>query len=156
MTERNEDLTKTITFTPAFDKRSDDPKKNYGVHAVEMRWVVRGRLGAIQFLMYTGWHLPHVAVELRTKQAPDFSFEAPIAADLGYHSPVPRYADQKPMSRKCDILGGTCYYDGSGLHAQPIMDMLIEKGGDAVWDELCDYYRSTFIADCEVSDESNG
>jgi hypothetical protein len=56
----NKKLERIIEFTPAFDKRDPNPKKNYGVHGVELRFVVKGEAGAVQFLIFTNWHLPHV------------------------------------------------------------------------------------------------
>lgn len=47
-----------VTFRPAFHRVHKDPSKNYGVHGVEMRMVLRGPMGATQFLLYTGWMLP--------------------------------------------------------------------------------------------------
>lgn len=31
-----------VEFTPAFDKRSSDPSKDYGIHGVDMRMVLKG------------------------------------------------------------------------------------------------------------------
>ena len=42
-----------IEFAPAYDKRHPDPQKNYGIHGVEMRWLLEGPRGVIQFLVYT-------------------------------------------------------------------------------------------------------
>ena len=39
---------------------------------------------------------------------------------------------------------GYCYYDGSGLNADKLRDIMLEKGSDAVWKELEDYYHETF------------
>lgn len=53
-----------VEFTPAFDRRSDDPSENYGIHCVEARFIVKGPEGAVQFLLFTNWMLPHVQKEL--------------------------------------------------------------------------------------------
>ncbi len=42
-----------IEITPGYDKRSDDPNKNYGIHGINLRMVLKGKLGATQFLVYT-------------------------------------------------------------------------------------------------------
>jgi len=68
----------------------------------------------------------------------------PLPADLGYHSPNPMYDGQESMGA-CQYLDGkTCYYDGSGLDAEEIYKVLVEKGSDAVWEELEKYYVETF------------
>jgi hypothetical protein len=86
-----EPLTKTerlMEITPAFDKRDPDPRKNYGIHGAEMRFTVKGPLGAVSFLLYTNWQLPHIEREFREKErAGESVLRRPIPADLGYHSP---------------------------------------------------------------------
>jgi len=131
-----------IEFTPAYDKRDDDPAKNYGVHGVNLRFVLKGPEGAVQFLLYTNWHLPHVAKEWENKPR---ILTDPMPADVGYHSPVPMYEDQLIMSETCSYLDGKpCYYDGSGLMAQDGYEALVSGGGPGIWDYLENYYRATF------------
>ena len=130
-------LERRVEFSPAFDKRNPNPAKNYGIHGVDLRMYVVGPRGAVQFVLYTDWHLPHVDEELRAKGAR----LAPTPADLGYHSPIPTYEGQEDYSRDdCHLLGGRCYYDGSGLNAERIYDVLLREGSDGVWRELEAYY----------------
>lgn len=96
-------LERIFVIRPAFDKRDKDPNKNYGVHGCEMLFVVKGEKGAVQFVLYTNWHLPHVTKEWEKKGQLSRGLWAPIPADVGYHSPVPMYEDQKPSgSQKMD------------------------------------------------------
>jgi len=138
-------MEKITYFSPAFDRRDPDPHKDCGVHGVELRMVLKGEHGAVQFVLYTNWYLPHVTEESRARMTPDnyFLFE-PLPADLGYHSPAPMWEGQ--YSRPdCPYLDGKpCYYDGSGLAAEEIYKVLVEKGSDAVWEELEKYYVETF------------
>ena len=141
------DLKHEIVIRPACDKKAE----GYGIHCAEMVWYVKGDKGAIQFVLYTGWYA-------NTIGTPDLSWDAlsasccqhphalgyPMPADLGYHSPVPRYEGQSPMSDKCTILDGPCYYDGSSLNAYKPFSILVHEGGDALWAYLDEYYRSTF------------
>jgi len=172
-------LERIIEFVPAFDRRDPDPKKNYGIHDVELRMVLKGEKGAVQFVLYTNWQLPHVAREERKRTAASgldemgikVRFE-PMPADLGYHSPVPMYEGQEPIGATrvhwedgefdgkrmklpkfeptdtfdpCPYLDGKpCYYDGSGLNAERIYNVLLAEGSDGVWRELESYYRETF------------
>ena len=121
---------KRITeFTPAYDKRDVNPNKNYGIHGVNMKMVLKGERGAVQFVLYTGWHLPHVAEEHRAKGY----YAEPLPADLGYHSPLPMYGGDEPIDQECEYLDGKpCYYDGSGMMAERIFGVLTEKGSDGV------------------------
>jgi hypothetical protein len=145
-----------------------------------MRWVLKGEKGAVQFLVYMNWHLPHVIQEQieRAKHSHDLAtdlklFWQPMAADLGYHSKVPMYGGQEPIGSvnteinmdsskeglekfdfkrtetgtftPCPYLDGApCYYDGSGLHAEKVLAMLIKKGGEAVWQHMEKCYHEQF------------
>jgi len=55
-------LERIIQFTPAYDKR---PK--YGIHGVNLRFLLKGPKGAIQFLLFTNWMTPKVREEHRAK-----------------------------------------------------------------------------------------
>jgi len=122
---------KIVTMSGAYDKRHPDPKKNYGIHGMDIRFVLKNEKGAVQFLAFTGIHLPHVAQEFKGREY----FGEPTGADIGYHSPTPMYEGQEPMD--CDLMAeGKCYYDGSGLQADEFMPEFIAGGTDAVWKML--------------------
>lgn len=138
-----ESFEKIVQFQPAYDRRDTDPAKNYGITDVRILFVLKGAKGATQFMMSTGWYLPPVAVELQDKGRA--SLMQPRGWDLGYHSPVPRYEDQLCISEECPYVeGGKCYYDGSGLAADPILDALLIGGSDAVWEALEKEYHELF------------
>ncbi len=141
-----ETLKREIRFRPAWDKRNPDPKKNYGIHGVDIAFFLKGEKGAIQFVFYTNWQLPHVQKENDSKPLNEFPymFHKPMATDVGYHSPKPMYEGQTKMSGKCDIIGGDCYYDGSSLYAETMFDILVEKGDEAVWQKLEEEYAERF------------
>lgn len=123
-------MKKELIITPAFDRKD----KGYGIHCAEMRFYLKGNAGVVQFVLYTGWYLPHNQRE----------FDRPMPADLGYHSLKPMYNGHYP-TEKCPFLNGkTCYYDGSGLNAERIFDVLLYKGSDGVWEELKAYYHELF------------
>lgn len=192
-------LERIVKLLPAWDKRNSDPSKNYGVHGVELRMVLKGPEGAVQFVLYTNWHLPHVtegllasghSEEARERQrsltietfgfgpGPRVDFDGlvdrafkmygtesttrqsrfdvtqvralfqPIPTDLGYHSRVPRYDDHKVIDQACPYLDGRpCYYDGSGLNAYRIYNVLLEEGSYGVWRALEAYYKQVFDGD---------
>jgi hypothetical protein len=97
------------------DKRNIDPGKNFGIHGMNLRFVLIGPKGAAQFLIYTNWMLP--------SNRPTFekvfrSLLEPLPADVGYHAYVPQYEEHTFITESCDYLGGRlCYYGGSGLQA---------------------------------------
>ena len=133
-----------IEWHAAYDKRDPDPSKNYGVHGVDMRWYVRGENGVVQFVIYTNWHLPHI-IEEQMSDHHRGSRCQPMPADIGYHSLAPQYESQTSLMDECPLLNNRpCYYDGSTMHAETVFKLLIEEGGDAVWEYLDEYYVRTF------------
>ena len=137
---------KIIAFEPAYDKR----KEKCGIHGVDIRFVLKGKDGAVQFLLFTNWQLPHVTEEevnrLEHHNASSIKlFFTPMPADLGYHSPKPMYEDHRQAVDKCEYLDGKpCYYDGSSLNAEPIYRKLLKYGAKGVWEALEKYYNDTF------------
>lgn len=133
-----------VEFDAAFDRRDPDPLKNYGIHGVEVRFVLKGKKGAVQFLLFTNWMLPHVQKEQDGRHG-DHIFCHPMPADLGYHSYKPTYEGQVSITEKCSYLDGQpCYYDGSGLNAERIYQVLLQEGDKGVWHELEEYYKQVF------------
>lgn len=136
-----------VQMEPAYDKRSSDPKKNYGIHGVNLRMVLKGPLGAVQFVLFTNWQLPHVTQETIRKAQHDSSpvalkcFFLPMPADLGYHWKTRHYESQY-SHESCEYCDGQpCYYDGSTLNAERIYEALLKGGSEAVWLELADFYH---------------
>jgi hypothetical protein len=143
-------MIKSITFAPAFDKRDPNPSKNYGIHGVDLRMLFGDEdKGIIQFVVYTNWHLPEVTKELASRYYKPSGgdphwMERPLPADIGYHSPTPRYDGQSKMNT-CDCLKqGFCYYDGSSLAATDVFNILLREGSDGVWKELENRYNEMF------------
>lgn len=140
-------LERIVKFEPAFDKRSDDPKKNYGIHGVNLRMILKGEEGAVSFTLYTNWQLPHVTEEQDKRFNPKFPHLLchPMPVDIGYHSPKPFYKDQF-SKEDCEYLNGErCYGDGSVLDAEDYFKILVEKGDDGFWKEMEKYYKSLFL-----------
>ena len=127
-------LERIIEFSAAYDKRP-----MYGVHGVEMRMVLKGPEGAVQFVLSTGWQLPHVHAEWKAKGLNEYF---PLPFDLGYHSYVSRFEGQTIVTNSCPWLDGKpCYYEGSSLQAQDVFDLLVREGGEAVWCKLEERYN---------------
>lgn len=136
-------LERRIDIAPAYDKVSE----GYGIHGVEMRWYVKGPEGVVQFLLYTNWHLPHVQDRLDARMDSQFPHLSchPQPADIGYHSYKPRYEGQTAVQKDCHLLNGPCYYDGSSLQAKDFYKILVEKGGDALWEALEKRYQEWLV-----------
>ncbi len=133
MSERRREL----LFEPGYDRRSE----GRGCHGLDMRWLIHGEHATVQFVIYTSWLPSWVAAGPwgpNVHGAPDQIFP-PIAADLGYHADQPLYEDQLGQA-ECAFRGGhRCFYDGSGLNAEPVFAALLTEGGDVVWRHLEEY-----------------
>lgn len=130
--DRGDGFETAIRFEPGYDSHS----REYGIGVMQIRFLLRGPLGAIQFLMAAGW-VPG------RKDVRDYY---PSAWDIGYHSPKPKYGDQEPYD--CEVLpGGTCYYDGSSLAAGPVLEAFIAEGEPAVWRALHELYSDRLPGD---------
>lgn len=128
-----------VDFIPAFDERSPDPKKNYGIGSMRIRFILKGELGAVQWMIGTPWDV----ASARHPNGWREETQRPSGWDLGYHSPRPLYDEQTQMG-SCDVLDGPCFYEGSGLNADLLIENFIERGDEYVWQALEAYYRHTF------------
>jgi hypothetical protein len=154
-------LERRIEITPAFDKRSDVPSKNYGIGSCNLHFAVIGDKGAVTVYFFTNWFLPSTVKEYREiginrNVFPGYGKEPfktkinlekqdkPISAgSWDYHSKKKMY-DGQSYSHKCEYTKGKCYCDGSCLKGDTYLKLLIEKGSDAVFEELEKDYRKQF------------
>ncbi len=138
---RPDGLERAVVFQPGYNSGT----REYGVHAMEVRWLLRGPNGAAQFLVYTGWTPGHLSpgMGLQPEGCPPMpARQYPTGADLGYHALVPQYEGHEDYGRlDCDVLpGGACYYDGSGLAADRLAKEFVTRGEPAVWAALEERY----------------
>jgi len=142
-----EGFKKEVVITGAFDKRSPEPSKNYGIHGMEFRLYLIGDKGAVQYVYYSAQYLKHVSDEMAEsilkKGSTKYHPFSGMAADLGYHSPKPMFEGQSP-SKNCHLIGCDCYYDGSGLNASSYEETFLSGGSDAMWPILLNYYYEVF------------
>lgn len=137
-------MERIIQFTPAFDKRSDDPDKNFGIGSMLLKFILKGKFGATQFVIMTNWHLVHVIEQIPDLQKINGSY--PLPMDVGYHSyvPISKY-QENPVSFSCEYLDGQpCYYDGSSMAAENLYKKFIAEGDKVVWEYLEKYYFNVF------------
>lgn len=141
-----------VEFEPAYDRRDE----GYGIHGVDLRMVLKGEKGAVQFGLSTGWLLPETVgseagqwdIHHRYDEAlyqRGSGKHYPMPFDLGYHSRVPRYHEQSAITEGCAYLDGEpCYYDGSSLNAWHPFEALLRGGSEGVWTYLEGYYAEVF------------
>ena len=119
-------LTRSIQWTPS------------AANGLEMRWLVHGPDGCVQFSVNTYWTTSTTSNTL----VDVLSRRPPYAKDVGHHWHTPTYNGESRMD-SCDLINNPdgCYYDGSGLHADTLFATLIREGDAAVWTELETYYE---------------
>lgn len=124
---------RSVWFEPGYDHWTNRCGAGHGRHGMQLRFVLQGEEGAVQFLMYTDW-VPGSVSSIGDVN----SGGKTMAADLGCHWIRPWYVGQERMTEgDCDYLpGGPCYYDGSGLNAGPVMALFFEQGPEAMWERL--------------------
>lgn len=131
-----------------FDRRHPDPKQNYGIHGLDVWFILKGKKGATQFMVSFGVYLPHLVQEALSKGERPYGEGKISGFDVGYHAYVPQFEGQTPM-KNCDIFSGEpCYYDGSSLRADDWVKEIFSIQGDApdarVWEKLEEEYRERF------------
>lgn len=135
-------LERIVEFHPAYDKRDPDPSKNYGIHGMEILFVLKGPAGAVVWLIYTNWNVPS-ARSLRPNHSMGIYGRPFMGADLGYHALVSQYEEQEERDC-CYTSSGKCYYVGSGLNAELLVENFIAQGDKYLWAALEAYYRTCF------------
>jgi len=138
-------LERKIRFSPAFDKRSSDPSKDYGIHGAELHFELKGPDGGVTYTLFTNWMLPHVQAEQDAKELlrePHlrYMFHKPQTAGLDGHWKKPQYEGQSPV-KNCVVTGGDCYCDGTSLTGD-VFSALVTEGDEAVWKILEDRYET--------------
>lgn len=131
-------------IAPAYDKRN----KGYGIHCCEMYMALIGPKGAAVFTFSTGWFLKATTewrqMWIARREGDDSSWQARGTA-LSYCSPKPLRVWQIGEGRPgCSWLGCTCYGDASYLISEEVFELLINKGDEAVWKYLENYYFEVF------------
>ena len=111
---------------------------SHGRHGMEMIFILKGKLGVIQFVVYTGW--------MPSYKRFDGEKSSPLPADIGKHSYKPSY-DDETKRENCNWLDGAdCYYDGSGLAADEVFKVFVKDGEEAMWTELEKFYKDWLVA----------
>jgi len=138
-------MEKIVRFEPGYDSGT----RERGIGSMQIRFVLKGELGAVQILFGTDWYPRSAQERLHTmgldRLYSEYLHMKPDAWDVGYHSPTPQYEGHTPSSDSCEFLDGKpCYYDGSSLAADPVRDAFLEKGEESVWAVAKDRYIELF------------
>jgi len=154
-------LKREIRITPAFDKRSDEPSKDYGIGSCRIWFIVSGKAGAVVVNFFTNWFLSKTVKEYKEegifrntldlnsrgrenfKTKINLENKTPLrACSWDYHSKKKRKYAIK--NKDCEFVGGVCYCDGSCLRADKYKDLLLSEGSEGVFKQLEEDYKIEF------------
>ena len=140
-----------VDFYPAYDKRSENPKKNYGISSVRIFFILKKGKKAVQFQFGTNWFLPETIEEYKKignkgKTSPtDLTKGKQLQGwSIDYHSPKPMFKGHESTSNECKITGGKCYMDGSCLYASANEEILLREGSEGIWKFLEKEWKERF------------
>jgi hypothetical protein len=139
-----EKFTRWMECFPSRNWIRKEPSRNYGISTMRMVFYVKGPKGVIQWMIGTEWGIKPVRDHLENFAHHRHEFRAPTGWDLGYHSLTPHYEGQTIQDKDCKVLGAPCYYDGSGLNADDLIEGFLAGGTDWLWPKLEEYYACTF------------
>lgn len=138
-----------VEVSPAYDFRPEHTGKSgdYGIGSCRIWFYLIGPKGAVQFQIGTDWFTKSARLHLdkfEWERKPPSQREAVSGWDLGYHAKEPQYDDQSPMDGSCELIGCKCFYDGSSLNAEAMVEPFINGGTDWLWPHLEKYYACVF------------
>jgi hypothetical protein len=134
---------RVVRVRPAYDHLASGG----GIGACSVLFLLKGPHGAVDFSLYTGWHLPSALEHLQRFPAHGHGRYAPMGVQVAYHARTPQYEDHGVCQQSCEWLDGApCYSDGSFIQGSEWMAKLIERGTDWLWPALEQEYRERFFA----------
>lgn len=131
-----------------------------GQYPSQQLWLLRGPSGVVQFKV--GRHRAEAGASDSCRRYASIShFDADgncwQAWDLGYHSPLPRYDGQEPITKGSDVcevlqMEADCYYDGTTLGASNLLDhwLAADCSEDVLREELIGWYQRWLVDDGEA------
>lgn len=96
ITQEKNGFTRRIDFRPGYHKVHEDPKKDFGVHGMEIWFYLIGKKGAVHFGISTGMMLKETKEWWKATGRDGSSLTLfPMGIDVGYHSPTPQFEGQE-------------------------------------------------------------
>lgn len=112
---------------------------DYGRGSMEIKFLLHGPKASVQFV----WNTGITPEKTPGRYGDEWMHHAPMGFDLGYHADKAQWSGQ--LNVGCTYRAkGECYYDGSSLAADEMLDIFLTRGEGAMWQELHDYYISLF------------
>jgi hypothetical protein len=159
-------VNRRIVFFPAYDRTDPDPKKDYGVGCLDLRFLVEGKSGTVEFELLTQWFQEHIMKRRLDSLKHDVwivkqdfllrHFLDPFPADVCYFSPKRISEDDSYWEKGVyyTLEGKPCYYGykyKDEKEDRPAREIacrkLVEEGDESLWKYLEDYYEEVFGKD---------
>lgn len=126
-------FTRVLRFEPGGGDH-EHGRGPYGGQGLALRFVLVGELGAVQFLVTTGWEPGEYAGR------PGYPFPSSFGFHWRLNPSEPGAPDSWLRQPECDWFDGGCYFAGSGLALQGVLEQFVSAGADAVWAALEEHY----------------
>jgi hypothetical protein len=123
-------LNRRVKVIPGYDRRHDDPVKDFGVHDCRIYFYVVGRQGAVVLEVGTNWY-PDSVMKWWASRDMLPRMEHPIDGPLTIHSATPVKGSKK---RRCAFRDDLpCWeFSSSHLHGQELTKVLRTQGSAAL------------------------
>lgn len=131
-------LKRKIDMFPSYDER-ENPKGNYGIGAVKIRFALIGEKGAVTFSLYTDWFIESARQHL--KKFNHISENKPNVMDFSWHF-FQEKEDCDMQFNECDLSPTKkCWFNSSGIYGKKYLEGFLSGGSDYVWECLEKEYK---------------
>lgn len=145
-------MKRIFEITPSWDKQKD-PRGNFGISDAIMWLGVKDNYNkhAVVINIHTGWYLESI-----NQQKGDLLNKARIPSlyTISYHCAVePDNVDNfnnDNYNDNCEWLDTPCRFDVESAHTKGLVELLVSKGSEAVYEKLEELYIERF---CKVSED---
>lgn len=127
----DENFRRELIVRAAYEKRHDDPTRDYGVGGIDHVHVLIGPNGAVGWQLLTTMFLPHVNERFK-----DERWMRPTPGPLSFHAKDDRYGDV----RDCEFVGkcsSEIRWDGEGVY-----EAYASGGYEAMFAKLREFYEA--------------
>lgn len=139
LTEEVNGIIRWLNILPAWDKRSAESRKNYGIHGLELLFGVQRGKFAVTWRIMTDWMLKAAQQEFDQRRLPHIPRFG--LGSLDYHSPVIQYKGQVPIAN-CQFTDGDCYCGSTYVGAEELWHRMVAEGPNPVWEKLEEWLKN--------------
>lgn len=136
---------RAVVFQPGYNgDRTGDPRRDYGVHGMEITWYLRGPKGCVTLTVTVPMWVPgnlYPGHGLPPAGEPHWAdMHNPHGFGVRYCAPVAQYEGQEPSRDDCPFIGVPCYADRYLSGADEPASKFTEFGDAVMWAALETFY----------------